>query len=155
MPTAAEDTAAEDSDPGPEVTWRLGYLLKHARERLAELTGPALAPFGIDGRQLAVLLVLASAEPASQQEAARRLGVDRTTMVSLLDALEERGLIARYPAAGDRRKNVVELTQLGHHVLLAATEANDEAERQFLSALPAADSRRLRELLRILVMGPG
>ena len=146
-------TAADDRDPGPEVTWRLGYLLKHARERLAELTGPALAPWGIDGRQLAVLLVLASAEPASQQEAARRLGVDRTTMVSLLDGLEERGLIARYPAAGDRRKNVVELTQLGHHVLRGATEASDEAEREFLAALSAADTRRLRELLHILVTG--
>ena len=148
-------TAADDGDPGPELTWRLGYLLKHARERLAELTGAALAPFGIDGRQLAVLLVLASAEPASQQEAARRLGVDRTTMVSLLDALEERGLIGRCPAAGDRRKNVVEVTEVGRQVLRAATEASDEAEGQFLAALPRADSQRLRELLRIVVTGAG
>ena len=153
--TAARDAASggDDGGPGPDLTTRLGYLLKHARERLAELTGPALAPYGIDGRQLAVLLVLAGAEPASQQEAARRLGVDRTTMVSLLDGLEERGLIGRYPAAGDRRKNVVELTQVGHAILRSATEASDEAERQFLSALSDADGRRLVEMLRILVTG--
>ena len=152
---AHDPVGGGDGGPGPELTMRLGYLLKHARERLAGLTGPALAPYGIDGRQLAVLLVLASAEPASQQEAARRLGVDRTTMVSLLDGLEERGLIGRYPAAGDRRKNVVELTQVGHEVLRTATEASDRAERQFLAALSDADRRRLIEMLRILVTVTG
>ena len=41
----------------------LAYLLKHARLKLAELTAAALAPYGLDGRELAVLLVLAGCEP--------------------------------------------------------------------------------------------
>ena len=101
------------SGPGAEVTSRLGYLLKHAQLQLGELTSAALAPYGLSGRELAVLLSLAGGEPASQQEAAQRLGVDRTTMVALLDALEAKGLVTRHPHAGDRRRNVVELTPAG------------------------------------------
>jgi DNA-binding MarR family transcriptional regulator len=137
------------------LTGRLGYLLKHAQLRLAELTAAALAPHGIGGRELAVLLVLAGREPASQQQAARRLGVDRTTMVALIDALEDKGLVTRHPHADDRRKNVVELTAAGRDTLSRATEAGDDAERRFLEALPQPDARQLREALHTLVTRPG
>src|ERR671930_455072 len=85
------------------TTDHLGYLLKHAWLRSQEVTGPALAPYGIGGRELAVLLLLAEGESLSQQQAAGRLEVDRTTMVALLDELEAKGLVARRPHPGDRR----------------------------------------------------
>ena len=136
--------------PGPELTRRLGYLLKHAQLRLAELTATALAPYGISGRQLAVLLVLAGCGPTSQQQAAGRLGVDRTTMVGLLDALENDGLVERRPHLDDRRKNVVELTPTGQDVLRLATAAGDEAKRQFLAPLSAPVAKQLKEALQTL-----
>jgi DNA-binding MarR family transcriptional regulator len=43
---------------------------------------------------LAVLTVLAAGRPLSQLEAARRLGVDRTTMIARVDALEAKGLVS-------------------------------------------------------------
>src|SRR5215472_10172994 len=73
----------ELAGPPPELADRLAYLLKHAQLELAGLTAEALAPFGVSGRELAVLTVLAGQEPGSQQQAAQRLGVDRTTMVGL------------------------------------------------------------------------
>ncbi|MFF0860663.1 MarR family winged helix-turn-helix transcriptional regulator [Nonomuraea sp. NPDC003560] len=121
---------------------RLGYLLKHAALRLAEFTGPALAPYGIDGRELGVLSVIDAPEPLSQQEAAQRLGIDRTTMVAMVDALEGKRLVARRPHPGDRRKNAVELTEHGRETMRLAVPAVEEAERAFLSALPE-DERRL------------
>lgn len=130
---------------------RLGYLLKHAQLRLAAVSAEALGPFGITGRELAVLIVLADGEPASQQQAAERLGVDRTTMVALLDALEAGGLVARRPHAQDRRRNVVELTAEGRRTLREATAASDAAERRFLAPLGPADARRLKESLRSLI----
>ena len=140
--------------PGPELTSRLGYLLKHARLKLGELTAAALAPYGLDGRELAVLLVLAGCEPASQQQAARRLGIDRTTMVGLLDALEDKGLVARHPHAEDRRKNVVELTAPGRDTLRDATQAGDDAERRFLAPLTEAAGQQLKAALRKLLTQP-
>jgi DNA-binding MarR family transcriptional regulator len=155
VPSAAADDQHTAEGPGPELTGRLGYLLKHARLRLGELAAAALAPYGLDGRELAVLLVLASGEPASQQEAARRLDVDRTTMVALVDALEDKGLVARHPHAADRRKNVVELTPAGRATLSGATQASDDAERRFLAPLTGPAIKQLKDALYTLVTQPG
>ncbi len=141
--------------PGPEVSRRLGYLLKHAQLQMNELTTRALAPYGIDGRELAVLLVLAACEPTSQQQAAQRLGIDRTTMVALLDALQGKGLVARHPHARDRRRNVAELTDAGHDTLRRASTASDAAEREFLAPLTPQAARQLRNSLQALVTRPG
>ncbi len=145
---------SRNDGPGPELSRRLGYLLKHAQLRMAGRTAAALKPFGIDGRELAVLLVLADREPASQQQAAQRLGIDRTTMVALLDALESKGLVSRHPDAGDRRRNVVELTGAGQDTLRRATQASDDAERAFLAPLSPQAARQLRDSLRAIVTHP-
>ncbi|TMR16497.1 MarR family transcriptional regulator [Nonomuraea turkmeniaca] len=130
---------------------RLGYLFKHASLRLAELTGPALEPYGIDGREFAVLSVLGVAEPLSQLEAAQRLRIDRTTMVSLVDALERKKLVGRRPDPGDRRRNIVELTEHGRETLDGALRAVDAAEEAFLAGLPEDDAQLLRDLLDRLI----
>ncbi|HEX3492292.1 MAG TPA: MarR family transcriptional regulator [Streptosporangiaceae bacterium] len=133
---------------------RLGYLLKHAQQRLTELTGPALAPYGISGRELAVLLTLAGCEPASQQQAAQRLGVDRTTMVGLVDALEAKNLVARRAQESDRRRNVVELTEAGRETVRRAGQAAAQAEREFLAPLTPDAAAQFVEALRTLVPPP-
>jgi DNA-binding MarR family transcriptional regulator len=130
---------------------RLGYLLKHAALRLSELTGSALEPYGVDGRELAVLGVIDSTEPLSQQEAAQRLRIDRTTMVALVDALEGKGLVGRRPHPGDRRKNMVELTDQGRSALEEGVRAAEEAEAKFLGRLSEEEARVLREMLDRLV----
>jgi DNA-binding MarR family transcriptional regulator len=122
---------------------------------MGELTRRALTPYGIDGRELGVLLVIAGHEPASQQQAALRLGIDRTTMVALLDTLEGKGLVARHPHADDRRRNVVELTDAGQDILRRATEASDDAEREFLAPLRPHYAQSLRNSLQAIVTHPG
>jgi DNA-binding MarR family transcriptional regulator len=140
--------------PGPELSRNLVYLLKHAQLRMAELTADALTPYGIDGRELGVLLALAGREPASQQQAAQRLGIDRTTMVALLDALEGKGLVSRHPHVADRRRNVVELTDAGKEALRRATRASDAAEREFLAPLSPRAAEQLRNSLQTIVIRP-
>jgi DNA-binding MarR family transcriptional regulator len=136
------------------LTSRLGYLLKHTQLRLIEASAHALAPFGIDGRELAVLSVLATGSPLSQLEAAGKLGVDRTTMVALIDTLEARGLVERRRSAQDRRKNTVQLTPTGQDRLRRAEQARQEMERQFLAPLSASDAEALVRALQALVIAP-
>jgi DNA-binding MarR family transcriptional regulator len=143
--------SSDVQEPAAELTRRLGYLLKHVQQRLSELSSAALAPYGVHGRELAVLIVLASGEPASQQESAARLGIDRTTMVALLDVLEDKGLVVRRPDTHDRRRNVVALTAQGASTLRDATRASDDAERQFLAALTPQAADEFRAALRLLV----
>lgn len=139
----------------PELEGRLGYLLKHAYLRMAELNDQALAPCGIDGRELGVLFVLAGREPASQLQVAARLGIDRTTMVALLDTLESKGLVSRAPHAQDRRRNVIALTEAGQRTLEHATAASNEAERQLLASLDRQAAHDLRDSLRVVVRATG
>jgi DNA-binding MarR family transcriptional regulator len=137
--------------PPPSLADRLGFLLKHAQLGLAEHSEPALEPFGIGGRELAVLSVLAGGESLSQHQAAQRLAIDRTTMVALLDGLEVKGLVERHPHPSDRRRNVVELTTDGNRVLDQATRATREAERRFLARLGDVEGDQLRDALRALI----
>jgi DNA-binding MarR family transcriptional regulator len=134
---------------------RLGYLLKHAHLQLMEASAHALAPFGIDGRELAVLAVLATGYPLSQLEAASRLGVDRTTMVALIDVLEGKALVERRRSAQDRRKNTVQLTPAGQDCLCRAEHAREETERQFLAPLAGPDADCFVRALQTLVTTPG
>ncbi|MGW4064601.1 MarR family winged helix-turn-helix transcriptional regulator [Amycolatopsis sp. NPDC004747] len=133
------------------VTQRLGYLLKHAQLRLAELAEPLYAPLGITGRQLALLTLFGDGPAQSQQDGAARLGVDRTTMVALVDELEGKGLVRREVAPGDRRKRLVLLTPEGERVREAGTEVTRQAEALLLEPLSAEDAERLRAALHRVV----
>jgi DNA-binding MarR family transcriptional regulator len=137
-----------ETAPLPALASRLGYLLKHAQHRLAEFTSAAMAPYGVTGRESAVLTAIDSQVPVSQQDVALRLGVDRTTMVALIDDLEGKGLVQRRKDPDDRRKNVVQLTDLGRATLRDASRAGTDAERRFLSALSDDQAARLVEALR-------
>lgn len=144
---------ADERDLGPGLRGRLTYLLKYALLTLEGLHEEHLAPSGVNARELAVLLLLDDREPESQQQAAQRLGVDRTTMVGLLDGLEAKALVARRPDTADRRRNVVELTDVGRAMLEKATRASDEAEQELLADLGEDDAARLRELLGRIATG--
>lgn len=136
-----------ERDVGPRLSARLTYLLKRALVDLEALHAEHLAAVGISARELGVLLLLDGRDPESQQQAAARLGVDRTTMVGVLDGLEAKGLVARRADAGDRRRNVLELTRNGKTALVQAVRASDQAERRFLAELNDTEAAQLRTLL--------
>ncbi len=68
-------------------------------------------------------------------------------MVALLDGLEAKGLVARHADDGDRRRNVVALTDASHQTLGKAIRASDKAERQLLGELDEVEQTQLRALL--------
>lgn len=137
--------------PGADPREVLGYLLKHATSRLAALSDAALAPLGIDSKDFGALRVLARREPTSQLQVAQTLGIDRTTMVALLDVLERKDIVVRRPDAADRRRNVVELTDHGAQVFDAAEAAHAQAEAEFLTRLSAGAAAQFRRTLQTLV----
>ncbi|MDA0179755.1 MarR family winged helix-turn-helix transcriptional regulator [Solirubrobacter phytolaccae] len=145
---------AREDDLGPRLAGRLTYLLKRALVDLDALHEQHLESSGISARELGVLLFLDGREPESQQQTAARMGIDRTTMVGLLDSLEDKALVARRPDAADRRRNVVVLTDTGRATLEAATIASDTAERELLGELDDREAAQLRELLKRVVSRP-
>jgi DNA-binding MarR family transcriptional regulator len=135
------------------LTSRLGYLLKHAQLNFSESGARALESLNITGRQLAVLVVLDAGEPLSQLEAAKELGVDRTTMVGLVDELEEKGLVQRRRSPDDRRKNIVELTPHGKETLAEGERRHQETEKAFLADLTPIEAELFVRILKQLAAG--
>jgi DNA-binding MarR family transcriptional regulator len=129
----------------------LGYLLKHAHLALEGYTDAALTRFGITSRDLGALRVIAGGEAKSQQDVAGILGVDRTSMVALLDALEQAGIVARRASEQDRRRNVIELTKRGREIFVEAEQASLSVERVFVGVLGDGGAHDLRRALRALV----
>jgi DNA-binding MarR family transcriptional regulator len=129
----------------------LGYLLKHAHLALERYTDAALARFGITSRDLGALRVIAGGEAKSQQDVAGILGVDRTSMVALLDALEQSGIVARRPSEQDRRRNVIELTKRGREILFQAERASLAVEKDFVGVLGDGGANDLRRALGALI----
>ncbi|MFI0169191.1 MarR family winged helix-turn-helix transcriptional regulator [Streptomyces sp. NPDC017095] len=135
---------------------RLGFLLKHAYVALAAELDAALAPFRLIPRELGVLAVIAaSPEQPSQLEIAALIGVDRTTMVAVVDSLEAKGYVERHRSDRDRRRNVVTLTPAGRICLEEAEEARERVERDFLAPLDEPSAAALTEALLTLHVARG
>jgi DNA-binding MarR family transcriptional regulator len=158
MPTpeapATQAPAAQGLLPAA-LTERLGFLLKHAYAGYQTIQRSALEPLSLDGRRLAVLTLVDAEGPALQQRLAERLGVDRTTMVALVDALEAPGLVRRRRDPADRRGQQVTITRRGVALLQRANQAVDAVEETFLAGLSELDQRQLRRLLGRVVAGAG
>jgi DNA-binding MarR family transcriptional regulator len=150
--------SSPDSDAAGQVRARddvLGYLLKHAHLALEQRAQAALADVGVTVRDLGVLRVIAGGEARSQQEAAAVLGVDRTSMVALLDVLERQGIVARRPSEQDRRRNIIALTDRGWEVFRQAESRYSKTERDFTAALGDAGAAGLRQALRTVLSQNG
>jgi MarR family transcriptional regulator for hemolysin len=102
----------------------------------------------------ALAAVADSAEPPSQRELARRLGVDGATLVATLDRLVAGNLVRRDSEAGDRRVKRIALTPQGE-ALTGQVRAEAAALRRGTVARLDADALAtaaavLEELQRLL-----
>ncbi|WP_433656030.1 MarR family winged helix-turn-helix transcriptional regulator [Nocardia sp. CA-128927] len=148
MPTQDPPLRPSGTDPAP----RLGYLLKHASLGYLELTSTELEPVGITPQEWAALNCLDEQHGLSQKEVAELLGIDRTTMVALIDQLQTQGWVERRPHHSDRRKNTVTLTKDGHQMLRTGANVIDECERRFLAALGEPAAEQLKTALQTVIV---
>jgi DNA-binding MarR family transcriptional regulator len=108
----------------------------------------ALESLGLTTALFALLNVLGAHEGAIQQEIGAAMGIDPSTMVSLIDQLEAAGLAKRRPRATDRRAREVALTPKGRRVLTQARELAMRVEDDVLRGLSGAERQELLALLR-------
>src|SRR6185503_7303273 len=106
-------------------------------------------------RTNAVLVALAGHDGQSQRELSARLGVHRNVMVSLIDTLEEQGLVARRPHPDDRRAFAVTLTDKARALLPELEEQSRQLEDAVTASLTIAERTALLSMLRRLSAGLG
>jgi DNA-binding MarR family transcriptional regulator len=135
----------------PALADRLGPLLGRAHEAHRADAREALAPFGLSPKGFGALAVLDADGPLSQQRLAERQGIDRTTMVAVIDELEQIGAVERRRDRDDRRAYAVHLTRKGRRLLRSAHGAVVDSEQRFLAPLTAPEQEQLKAALRSLV----
>lgn len=140
---------SERLDP---VLTSAGYLLLKAGTQFHALIDETLTALEITGRQFLVLTFAGTGDPLSQLDLSRRLGLDPTIVVGLIDSLEARKLVRRERDPADRRRYLLELTPAGRKLHATASAAVAAGEREFLAPLSASERKQLRALL-IDVMG--
>jgi len=111
-------------------------------------TTEALASIGLTPALFSLLNVLGERDGAIQQELGSAMGIDPSTMVSLLDDLEGAGLAKRRPRPTDRRAREVVITPKGRGLLERGRRLAGQVEGEVLQGLTAAERRQLLALLR-------
>lgn len=128
--------------PPGDLGWHLGMVLRGYQSRFEEAVEGM--PSGVRGFQ--ILSAVVHLDPPNQQALGSHLGIDRTVLTYLLDALEQDDMVERVPAPTDRRARKVLATDHGREFLtryehdVAAAEADllanfEDTEAQTLAAL--------------------
>jgi DNA-binding MarR family transcriptional regulator len=132
----------------PPVTEFAGQLFFRLWRAMHTRTAALLGSIGLTPALFALLNVVGAREGAIQQELGSALGIDRSTMVSLIDQLESAGLAARRPSAADRRAREIAITPKGRRVLQRARGLISRVEDEVFAGLTADERRELLALLR-------
>lgn len=94
-----------------------------------------------------VLASLAEFGPAAQKDISRRLRIDASDLVSILDELEARDLVQRRRDERDRRRYVVTITEAGGRALRGRLASAQKVNDMLLSPLNSTERAQLHELL--------
>jgi DNA-binding MarR family transcriptional regulator len=119
-------------------------LWRASHTRIAE----ALESVGLTPALFGLLNVLGAREGAIQQELGSAMGIDRSTMVLLIDELEAAGLAKRRPHPKDRRAREVAITATGRRLLEQGRRMARQVEDEVLGGLNTNERRELLALLR-------
>lgn len=133
----------------------LGFLLNKAAEAVRREFDARLAGYGLTARHIGVLSVVASDPSLKQRQICDLLRIDRTTMVYLIDSLEDLGLAVRRDLAGDRRSYSIEPTPKGKLVLERALADAAHIEAETLKHLTSRERETLRRALTAIVEESG
>lgn len=124
-----------------------GYLLTRAAQKCRSHFDGLAEPLGIHGRHFAVLSLLGEEKPLAQVEIGERLGIDRNTVVLLLDDLEGQELVTRRRDPNDRRAHQVTLTDTGRTLLVRAEELARRTNTEVFAPLSPDEQAQLHSLL--------
>ncbi|WP_326568765.1 MarR family winged helix-turn-helix transcriptional regulator [Amycolatopsis rhabdoformis] len=127
---------------------RCGALLDHLSRRVRTRAESVLTPMNLRPRHLLTLTVLRDHGSSTQQALAATLGIDSTNLVGLLNDLEADNLVERRRSPEDRRRHVVELTDVGAKKLAKAEFALAAVEDEVLGGLTPDQREELYCLLQ-------
>jgi DNA-binding MarR family transcriptional regulator len=126
----------------------IGYQLRQAQLAIFTDFQENIGAHAITPGLFGVLVVIDANPGLKQTTLARAIRLDRSTVVSVIDKLEARKLVARRQADGDRRSNTLWLTRDGKTLLDKLTGLVRAHEERLVAGFSQADRARLALLLQ-------
>lgn len=117
-------------------------LLRESRRLIG-----TLGDIGLRLPHLGVLSSLAEFGPSAQRDLSIRLRIDASDLVSVLDDLEDEGLVRRERDTRDRRRYAVTLTTAGRDRLVHRLAISRETDDRLLAPLNEEERTQLHRLL--------
>jgi DNA-binding MarR family transcriptional regulator len=139
-----------DTPPPEPLASAVGFLLSWNGQRTAHEFTTSLEPLGLRPQHFGVLTLIDSHPGCAQRELVSGSMIDPSTMVAVIDELEELGLAERRSHPADRRRHAVHLTASGRRMLARAREVAARTAEQVLGPLDERERETLRQLLRKL-----
>jgi DNA-binding MarR family transcriptional regulator len=128
---------AEDPDDArltfEKLDGLLGYRLRRAQGAMHRDYIAAVAGLDLTQKQTATLWLVHGNPGVSQGSVAAALGMDRATMMSVVDRLEDRSLVIRKRSMTDRRRQELYLTPGGQDILRKVKARIARHEERFKS----------------------
>lgn len=127
----------------------LGYALRRTQSAVFADFAATFAHAGValTPGEFGLLVLVDRNAGLSQMTLARALGIDRSTLVPILDRLQGRGLLVRRRLPTDGRTHALMLTPSGRKMLARFGRLVRAHERRIASTLSAAETRSLIALL--------
>ena len=160
MPAASEDDGAPAAPGGARAgtgnpgTEDLTWLAYRAAAALGDAFNQVSREAGLaDLRDWLVLVMAGDPGQRTQLEIATQLGIDKSTLVPILDRLERDGLIVRTFSERDRRVRIPRATPAGLAVASQVAIARDAAINDRLAAIPPSQRAAFHATLWSIVEG--
>ncbi|HVT70681.1 MAG TPA: MarR family transcriptional regulator [Trebonia sp.] len=133
---------------GYEDPVQLADLLHGLTKRVRQAQAERLAPLGLTpAQERALRMVTRADEPPRMTELADRLGIVPRSLTTVVDALEEAGLVRREIDPRNRRAILLRLTDRGAAVRDELRAARRRAAEDLFAPLSEQDRKTLAELL--------
>jgi DNA-binding MarR family transcriptional regulator len=124
----------------------VGYVLRHTHKAMSRRFAAELAEIGIALKQYYYLRALFETNGISQVELSERVGVDQSTVVTVIDTLVRQKVVERRKDPTDRRKALIFLTAKGRALRQPVRAAIDAAQAAAGRGINAADMKVFRNV---------
>ena len=128
----------------------MGFLLSQLGYVVARHFRAAMSDVGLEPRHFALMRAIAGNEGQSQNVLVDLLRIPASSMVSLVDHLEERGLVERRVHPTDRRARTLHVTTTGRSLLEKATSLAMALEQRICAGLTPAQRQELIDRLQLV-----
>ncbi|RGE46848.1 MarR family transcriptional regulator [Comamonas testosteroni] len=128
-----------------------GYHIRRLQQIAVAVFMEETEEFGVTPVQYAALSAVLRQPGIDQRTLARNIGFDTSTIGSVIDRLEARGLMQRNASPTDRRVRLLTLTEDGGLLLQQAEASVLRAQRRMLDPLPDDKRAHFMEMLSLLI----